>query len=105
MNLILVYITNPTEDEAKRIAKYLLDKKLIACANIFPIKSMYWWGDEVVSENEYVLILKTTEEKFEIVKNEVEKIHSYETPCIIKIKAEANEKYFKWLGDTVKEEK
>jgi periplasmic divalent cation tolerance protein len=41
--LAFFYITNPSKEEAKRIAKHLLDKRIIACANIFPIESMYWW--------------------------------------------------------------
>ena len=64
MNFIFIYITNPTKDEAKMIAKHLLEKKLIACANIFPINSLYWWKDKIADENEFALIVKTTEENF-----------------------------------------
>ena len=97
MNFIFVYITNPTKEEAKKIAKYLLEKKLIACANIFPIDSLYLWKGKIADENEFVLIVKTTEDKFEKVKNEVEKMHSYSIPCVIKIPVSSNKKYFDWL--------
>ena len=40
-NFIFIYITNPNKDEAKKIAKHLLNKKLIACGNIYPINSIY----------------------------------------------------------------
>ena len=102
MDFIFIYITNPSKEEARKIAKYLLKKKLIACGNIFPINSLYRWEGEIVDENEFVLIVKTTEANFEKVKNEVEKIHSYTCPCVIKIPVSSNKKYFDWLRSEVK---
>ena len=100
-NFIFCYITNPSEEEAKKIAKHLLENKLIACANIFPINSLYHWEGKIADENEFILIGKTTEGNFTKVKEEVEKIHSYDIPCIIKLKVEGNEKYFEWLNDKI----
>lgn len=97
MNLILIYITNPNKKTAKKIALNLLKKRLIACGNIFKSDSLYWWRGKIVNENEYILIAKTTEANYEKVKNEVEKIHPYKIPCVIKIEARTNEKYGKWL--------
>ena len=97
MNFIIIYITNPSEEKAKEVAKHLLEKKLIACANLFPIKSMYWWEGKIADENEIVLLAKTLPEKYKEVKAEVEKIHPYDTPCIVKLSSEANEKYFEWM--------
>lgn len=102
MNFIFVYITNPTKEEARKIARHLLEKKIIACANIFPIDSLYWWENKIADENEFVLIIKTKEENFEKVKNEVENIHSYTIPCIVKIPVSSNEKYYDWLKKEVK---
>lgn len=102
MNFIFVYITNPTKKEAKKIAKHLLRKKLIACANIFPINSLYRWEGKIVDENEFVLIAKTDNANFEKVKNEVERIHSYKVPCIIKISVSSNKKYLDWLKKEIK---
>jgi len=98
---IFVYITNPTEKEAIRIAQSLLKKRLISCANIFPIKSLYWWQNKINKENEYVLIGKTIKSRFEKIKKEVEKIHSYTIPCIIKISVNSNKKYFEWLKNEI----
>lgn len=74
----------------------------MACANIYDdVKSIYRWESEIVEEKECILIVKTTEDKFEKVKKEVEKIHSYSVPCIVKIPVEANEKYFNWIKNEV----
>lgn len=96
-DFILVYITNPSKEEATKISRHLLSMRLIACANLFKINSLYWWQNEIVDEDEYVLIAKTIEENYERVKVEVEKIHSYSIPCVIKIPVSSNEDYFKWL--------
>ncbi len=102
-NFIFVYITNPTKEEAKKIARYLLEKKLIACAVITDdVNSLYWWEGKIADEKEFLLIAKTLEENFEKVKTEVEKIHSYTIPCIVKIPVSSNEKYFEWLRNEVK---
>ena len=97
MDFIFIYITNPTRNEARKIAKHLLSKKLIACANIFPIDSLYRCKGKIADEKEFVLIAKTKKENFNKVKREVEKIHPYDIPCIVKIPVSSNEKYYHWL--------
>lgn len=97
MKPILVYITNSSKEEAEKIAKHLLEKRLIACASIYPIQSMYWWEGEIANENEYVLDAKTSEDIFEEVKSEVEKIHTYSIPCILKIPIDTNDNYKDWM--------
>ncbi len=99
--MIIVYITNPTKKEAKKIAKHLLSKKLIACANIIESASLYSWKSKLVDDKEYIMIAKTVNSKFGNIKKEVEKIHSYDTPCIVKISASANLKYLNWVTKEV----
>lgn len=97
-DFIFIYITNPTKAEARKIAKHLLKKKLIACANIHgPVNSLYPWQGKLTDEEEYILIVKTSPSYWERVKREVEKIHSYTVPCIVKISVSSNRKYSKWL--------
>lgn len=93
---VFAYIVAPPKD-AERIARHLLDKRLIACANLIPIRSIYRWGGEVKNEEEVVLIGKTTEDRYAAVEREVLGIHPYETPCVTKILAEPNRAYLDWL--------
>ncbi|MBL7056133.1 divalent-cation tolerance protein CutA [Candidatus Woesearchaeota archaeon] len=99
--MTIAYITCKDEKEAVKISKHLLEKKLIACSNIHPIRSLYNWKGKVQDEKEFVIMAKTTEEMFEKVKEEVEKVHSYDIPCILKIDAEANDSYGKWVNAQV----
>ncbi len=101
MSFILVYITHGTEESAKTISNHLIEKKLVACSNIFPITSAYWWKAAVQSENEWVSIVKTVPELWGRLQKEVEKKHPYEVPCIMKLEAEANASYEEWIRDSV----
>ncbi len=74
---------------------------MVACGNIFPMKSAYWWEGKIQSDDEYISIVKTTTAMWQRVKEEVEKIHPYDVPCIMKIEVEANEAYEKWIEESV----
>ncbi len=100
--MIFVYITNPNLKTAKNIAKKLLEKRLIACANIFPIKSLYWWKDKIEDSNEFVLIAKSLEKNFRKIIKEVRKIHPYEVPCICRIRVKANKEFENWVRKEVR---
>ncbi len=101
-DVFFVYITNPSKKEARRIAKHLLEKRLIASANIFPIESMYRWEGKITEGSEYVLLAKTLDEKTKSLEDEVKKIHPYKIPCIAKIQASSNKDFFEWLKGEVK---
>ena len=98
----LIYITNPDKKTASSIALHLLKKRLIACANIFPIESNYRWKGKIANEKEFVIIAKTSEKNFIKTKKEIGRIHPYLVPCIIKIPALVNKKYFGWLAGEIK---
>ena len=100
--MTLVYITCKDKKEAEKISMHLLKKRLIACANIFPIKSMYWWEGKIVNSGENVIIAKTSNKKFKRLESEVKSIHSYTIPCILKINASANKEYQQWAGKEIR---
>ncbi len=100
--MTFIYITCKNEQEAVKISTNLLNKRLIACSNMFPIRSMYWWNKKIENTKEFVILAKTKEKNYIKIKKEVEKIHSYKIPCIVKINAEANESYDKWINEEVK---
>lgn len=100
MSFILIYSTYPTIEEAKKISNHLLDKKLIACVNYSTISSSYHRKGEIETAEEIVGLLKTKSNNREQVKEVITQLHSYETPCIIKIPVEANT----WYEERIQEE-
>lgn len=101
MKFIIVYITHANEAAAKKVANHLIEKKIVACSNIFPITSAYWWNGSINNDEEFVSIVKTKTEHWDLVKETVAEIHPYEVPCIMKIEAEANEAYARWIEKCV----
>lgn len=102
--MILIYLTCRDKREAKKISQHLLKKRLIACSNVFPIESYFWWKGKIERSREVVLLAKSLEKKFEEIKKEIKAIHSYEVPLIEEIKVDqVNKAYLKWLKDEVKE--
>lgn len=96
-NFIIIYITHNSLAEAKRVAGKLLADHLIACVNYFPIESAYWWKGEVTNSNEIVSLVKTRTENWDKVREAVEALHPYETPCIMKLDVTANQSYVDWI--------
>lgn len=99
--IVLLYVTHESEDKAKELALNLLNQKLVACANLWPMKSLYVWNDSLNQDNEVVLILKTTPDMWEKARDEVLRLHSYETPCVMRLDAQANTAFYQWVcGET-----
>ena len=104
MNQILVfYITHPTKEHALRVVDQLLEEKLIACGNIFPIMSEYIWQAKKCSEGEFVSILKSTISLESRLEERIEVLHEYEVPCIIRTKFSCNRAYANWVADQTKQ--
>ncbi|MBI2668658.1 divalent-cation tolerance protein CutA [Candidatus Woesearchaeota archaeon] len=100
--MILVYVTYPSNAEARKIVTHLLKKRFIACATFFPVQSAYWWKGKIEQSTEYVSLCKTTEQNWKKIQEEVKKLHSYAVPCILKLKADANISYLSWLSQELK---
>lgn len=99
MSFIIIYTTHENAEEAKKITTHLLERRLIACANVLPIEACYWWQGAIAAANEYVAILKTRSEYWQRVRDEIGHIHPYDVPCIMKIEVEANEQYEQWIRE------
>ncbi len=102
--MLAVYIPCKNKKEATRISQCLLEKKLIACANLFPITSLYIWEGKQTSSKEIVIIAKTTEKRFAAIEKEATALHSYHCPCITSWKIEkVNIAYEQWVKRMVSE--
>src|SRR5689334_1817480 len=95
--MIIIYVTHENRDAAQKIVDHLLERKLIACANLMPIQSCYWWEGKKASSDEVVTLLKTRDELWQRVQEEVKNIHPYKIPCIIKIEVNVNPEYEQWV--------
>ena len=100
----IVLSTAGSEDEARKIARHLIEQRLAACVNVVPqIESIYRWQGKVESSREWLLIIKTTVEKFPAVRDAIRESHSYELPECVAISIEdGSAAYLEWIGQSVK---
>lgn len=101
---VLVYITTSNFDEARRIGRDIVGRRLAACANIVErVHSTYWWKGKVEEASESLLILKSRKDKLEELIKTVKHLHTYENPAIVAIPfAGGSEDYLKWIGEEVR---
>lgn len=95
--LLLFYVTHPSEAHAKNVIDELLKENLIACANTYSMKSDYWWDNSICKDEEYMTILKTHPELEDKVESKIMTLHSYDVPCIIRYTVRCNEAYYAWV--------
>lgn len=103
MTYCIIQSTASNEEEAKKIAKYLVEKKLIACCSIIPkVYSIYNWENSLCEENEYLMIMKSKTELYSKIEKEIKKLHSYEVPEIICIPINTGSReYLNWIDNQI----
>ena len=98
MNTYIAFVTVPPK-EADSLAEKILEARLAACVNIMPlVKSKYWWKDNIETDEESLLIIKTAESKSDELIEFVKTHHSYEVPEVIFMPIiKGNDDYLSWL--------
>jgi periplasmic divalent cation tolerance protein len=98
----IIYITAGDMAEAKMIGRKLVEERLAACANIFPITSIFRWKGGIDEANEFGIIVKTRSDKVKEIEKRVKEIHSYEVPCVVSFKIkEGLTDYLNWIDESV----
>lgn len=84
------------------LADALVSDRLAACVNILPaVQSIYLWQGKVTLDNESLLIIKTTEERYPQLERRVKELHSYSTPEVVALRIDrGSEQYLSWLRES-----
>ncbi len=95
----IILTTVASESQGKEIAVALVEAKLAACVNLFPVQSIYVWSGKTNCDAEYQLVIKT---RLALVKEIVTKItalHDYDLPEIVTLPIiDGSVDYLNWLG-------
>ena len=96
----IIFVTCQSKKEADSIASFLLNKRLISCANIISgVDSKFWWNGKIDTAKEFLVILKGKRGSFKKIEKEVKRLHSYVVPEIIAIPIIAGSKeYLGWIS-------
>ncbi len=100
-DLRVVYVTASSEEEAMRIARTLVARKLAACVNVIPgIRSVYRWEGEVRDDKEFLLVAKTREHQLAKLVQAIKENHSYKNPETIAVPITGgSEAYLGWVKE------
>jgi len=102
---IVVFSTCATGAEAEKIARGLVEARLAACVNVIPgARSFYRWQGAIEDVTEFLLIIKCSRDRFNALRAEIERLHSYEVPEIIALPlVDGSPSYLNWLDSELRE--
>ena len=100
MSIIAVFTTIDGEEQARKIAATLVERKLAACVQVSGIESFYKWNAAAQNDREFRLMIKTTEERYADVEAAIRDLHPYELPAIYSLAvANAYAPYEEWVAE------
>lgn len=98
----VVLVTAESEEQARAIASSLVKEKYAACVSVMPVHSVYTWQEEVHSDPEWQLMIKTDLNQYSQLEARIRELHSYEVPEIIALPIQAGlTPYLNWIGENV----
>ncbi len=99
----IIMTTTNSNENLDQIIKALLDARLAACLQYYPIKSAYVWKDEIQQDDETLLLIKTKSSLFSNIEKIINEVHSYEEPELIMIPIEDGSRgYLDWVNNVTK---
>ena len=97
----VILCTTPTT-ETEKIARALVEEKLVACVNVSEVTSHFKWEGKLQEEREALLIMKTKTDKLPEIVERITELHSYEIPEIIALPIiDGHKRYFDWVRESV----
>ena len=100
---IVVLTTLSNEEEAVKLVRELLDRRLIACGTLAPgARSLYRWQGKIADEREVLVLLKTRSARVEQLQAAFKELHPYKVPELLALPVDTGlEKYLEWInGET-----
>ena len=96
---IVVLTTCESEEQARTLARHLIEQRLAACVNILPgARSIYRWKDTIEDAAEFVLVIKSRRDAFGKLRDAIAHLHSYEIPEMIALPVvDGSDAYLDWM--------
>jgi periplasmic divalent cation tolerance protein len=98
-DFMVLFSTCPDTDVAARIARSLVEERLVACVNVLPgVRSIYRWNETIEDETEVLLVMKTTAARAAAARERLVALHPYETPEAVALAvADGHDAYLRWV--------
>ncbi len=102
-DVCVVLVTVPSRAAGEAMAEALVGEQLAACVNIIgPIRSVYRWQGEICRDDEHLLLIKTTADRYAGLEARVRALHTYDNPEVIALPVEQGAAaYLEWVARSV----
>ena len=97
----MVLTTEADQIKADALAEQLITRRLAACITLMPVRSCYRWQGEIERAQEVQLLIKTSSDRLEELLSALQALHSYDTPEILHMAAQAGVAYAAWALDAL----
>lgn len=102
MEFFSVHTSFSNRQDAARLSKIIVEKRLAACANLLPANSIYRWKGKLECEDEVLVIFKTDKKTYPALEKELAELHPYQIPMIVALPIQAgSESYVAWLSENL----
>jgi len=100
---IEIHWTTGTIDEARKVCRYVVQERLVACAQIIPwVESIYMWNNQLETAQESKVVMKTELDLYDEIKKIIKENTSYEVPEITYMHIDGgNQEYMEWLSESL----
>ena len=103
MAYCIALTTTNSEENKQTLIEQMLNQKLAACIQTMPIESHYVWKDELCCDNEWLLVIKSTQKNYPELEQVIVANHSYEVPQVVQIPfIDGYNPYLSWLEATTR---
>lgn len=98
-----VLTTAPDKSVAESLASSVVEERLAACANLIPgVTSIYRWEGEIRTDAEVLVVFKTTDDRFNALRDRVLELHPYDVPEVLALPVpEGSADYLDWVREEV----
>lgn len=102
---LIVLSTFGSADEARTVARTLVEEKLVACANLLPaVESIYRWQGAIETATEVMVLFKTNIDRYYRLEERLKELHSYELPEIVALPVQVGLlPYLRWVDESVQD--
>lgn len=92
-----IALTNLPPEHGEQIARLLVEEHVVACVNLYPIQSLYFWKGEVCSDTEVTLMMKVSTEGVERLKHRLCELHPYELPEFVVLEVDPKASLYEYV--------
>lgn len=101
---VVVQVTTGSREEAERIARALVERRLAGSAQVCPLRTWYRWQGQVHEANEHQVSLFTRSDRFTAVAAAVRELHAYELPQIVAVPlVQGTPEFLRWIDESCSE--